>query len=171
VRSAAQSPDEKKVLDAFKSYISSHLASYKVNRRERVTKLGGGWVKEYYEPEPEYSINAERTSSLISPYVGSLDFVLVRHYTDFHKTREEAVADSNFVKHDSAKHRHTYAYQDGKWVPKVRKFYYGWPLDKWFDCDKVITEGENSGAKDIQGCLEEYDNPSEAPDSKSDPKK
>lgn len=32
----------------FKEYIAKHINSYKINKRERVTLLGGGWVKVQY---------------------------------------------------------------------------------------------------------------------------
>src|SRR6266568_6951357 len=145
-------------LESFKRYIHQHLASYERNRRERVTKLGGGWVKEYYEPDTNSaSIDVERTSSLVSPYTATLDFRLIRHYTTFHKSRAEATTDSSFLKSDAVTHKHTYAYQDEKWMPKIRK-YVGYE-GELYDCDEVITAGDNAGEHDIHGCLEEYDNP------------
>lgn len=148
---------DKEALDSFKKYVGLHLASYEHNRRERVALLGGGWVKEYFEPDKgSEGIDVEKTSSLVSPYMGELDFRLVRHYTAFHQTRDEAAADSSFVQSDAVMHKHRYAYQDEKWVPKTRKYVVG---EDEYDCDEVVAAGANAGQHDIHGCLEEYDNP------------
>ncbi len=96
-------------------------------------------------------------TSLVSPYTATLDFRLIRHYTTFHKSRAEATTDSSFLKSDAVTHKHTYAYQDEKWMPKIRK-YVGYE-GELYDCDEVITAGDNAGEHDIHGCLEEYDNP------------
>ena len=146
------------VVESFTRYVQQHFASYEHNRRERTTKLGGGWVKEYFQPDQSSAgIDVQRTTSLVSPYVGTLEFKLVTHYTAFHKTRNEAEADSTFGNSKVVTHKHTYAYQDGKWVPKSRKNVgYDGTL---FDCDEVITVGDNAGERDINGCLEEHDNP------------
>jgi hypothetical protein len=150
--------NEKQVVESFTRYVQQHFASYESNRRERTSKLGGGWVKSYYQPEKSSAdIDVQKTASLVSPYVGILEFQLIRHDTAFHKSRAEAERDSAFVTSSSITHKHTYAYQDGKWVPKTRKNVgFGGRL---YDCDEVITLGENAGEHDINGCLEEYDKP------------
>ncbi len=149
--------DDKQVVDSFKGYMQHHFDSYKTNRRERVTLLGGGWVKEYYEPDASSAtFDVQRTSSLVSPYLGKLNFRLRAHYTAFHKTREEAAGDSNFTQVSSTLHMHTYAYQDGKWVPQARK-HAGVPGTTEYACDEVVRVGPDAGQLDIYGCLEEYD--------------
>lgn len=149
---------DKEVVDSFKTYVHRHLASYERNHHERATKLGGGWVNEYFEPDLDStSIDVQRTSSLVSPYIGKLEFRLVRHYTAFHRTRGEAASDSKFLRSDVALHKHSYAFQDDRWVPKVRK--YVGPEEDEYNCDETIRVGENAGERDIHGCLEEYDNP------------
>jgi hypothetical protein len=104
-------------------------------------------VKEYFQPDQSSAgIDVQRTASLVSPYIGTLEFKLVNHYTAFHKTRKEAEADSTFVNSKAIIHKHTYAYQDGKWVPKTRKHEdYG----GMYDCDEVITVGDNAGERDL----------------------
>jgi hypothetical protein len=112
----------------------------------------------YYEPDQSSAtIDVQKTASLVSPYIGKLEFQLVQHFTTFHKTRKEAESDSAFVRSRAVIHKHTYAYQDGRWVPKVRK-YVGYNSDM-YDCDEVINTGENAGERDLNGCLEEYDTP------------
>jgi hypothetical protein len=160
----AQSNDEKKVVDSFKNYVQHHLDSYKTNRREKVTLLGGGWVKEYYEADVNSAeFDVQRTTSLISPYTGRLEFRMIRRFTAFHKSREEAMADTDFPRTDITEHRHNYAYQDGRWIPKIRQHRaFGeraraFGNNTWFDCAEVIETGANAGETDTNGCLEEYD--------------
>ncbi len=112
----------------------------------------------YFQPDQRSAgIDVQKTTSLVSPYVGTLEFQLVQHFTAFHKTRKEAESDSDFVGSRAVTHRHTYAYQDGMWVPKIRK-YVGYSGDT-YDCDEVVNTGENAGQRDLNGCLEEYDKP------------
>ncbi len=33
---------------SFKDFLTNHFESYKTDRREQLSKLGGGWVKEYF---------------------------------------------------------------------------------------------------------------------------
>jgi hypothetical protein len=120
----AQSNDEKKVVDSFKSYVQHHLDSYKTNRRERVLLFPDvGWVHQYYEVDAgSAKIDMQRTNSPLAPYTGTLEFRLIRHYTAFHASREEATVDTDFEKSDVNLHHHTYAYQDQEWIPKTRRF-------------------------------------------------
>ena len=162
-QSVAQSEDQD-ALAAFRSYVNHHLSSYKQNKREEVTMFGGGWAKEYFEPDvASASIDVEKTNSLISPYTASLTFKMIRHRTALHQTKEGAANDSQFTDQDSWLHEHTYAYQDKQWVPKTRRCkterFAG---ANWSHCDEVITTGENAGEHDINGCLEEYDDASPA---------
>jgi hypothetical protein len=155
----AQSNDEKTTVDSFKGYVQRHFESYKTNRRERVTKLNAGWAKEYFEPDiTSAEIDVQRTTSLISPYTGKLEFRIIRHFTAFHQSREEALADTAFPKTDVVSHIHNYAYQDGRWVPKVRQHWMGlFDGRRLYDCTEVITTGPDAGETDIIGCMEEYD--------------
>lgn len=142
------------IVTSFREYLARHLASYKTNNRQTVTLLGGGWVTEFYKPKDETAIDVQTTNSLVSPYLAVGEFNLVRYRTAFHKTKEEAAADNNYVANDETKHRHTYAYQDGKWVPKTRQNYLA-ILNSWSDCNEVIKTGPNIGATNIHGCWEE----------------
>jgi hypothetical protein len=159
----AQSDEEKKTVDSFKGYVQHHLDSYKTNRRERVTFLSGGWVQQYYEADVSSAeIDVQRTSSLISPYTGKLEFRMIRRYTAFHKSREEAVVDTVFSRVEVTTHRHNYAYQDGKWVPRIRQHRVP-EVERllgsitWYDCAEVIKVGPDAGETNLKGCLEEYD--------------
>lgn len=123
------------VVASFKKYVADYMNSYKTDRREMVRLLGGGWAKEYFEPLPDAGIDVRKTDSLVSPYMGVVEFTLITRYTTFHKTRTEAEADNNFVQTRQTKHRHTYAYQDGSWVPKTRQNCLPM-LDEWYECNE-----------------------------------
>jgi hypothetical protein len=115
--------------------------------------MGGGWVKEVYEADPDYKIDIQTTNSLITPYLGYCEFSLVRHHTSFHENKEDARKDDNFTESETVKHKHTYAFQDYKWIVKAREHY--WTAEEeWDDCNEVITTGENKGESDIFGCWE-----------------
>ena len=138
----------------FEKYLRDHFESYKINSRERVTKLGGGWVKEQYSLEGEYSYDVQTTNSLISPYKGICEFTLKRSYTDFHKSKESALLDNKFINSDEKKHRHNYLFQKGKWIVSERK---NKGYSKWYDCNEIIQSGENKNTTNIHGCWENKD--------------
>jgi len=149
----ARPPQEDQVVSSFQKYIADFMGSYKTDRRERVSKFGGGWAKEVYRPIGEPSIDIKKTDSLISPYVGICEFTLRRDMTAFHKTKEEAAKDNKFIQSVDAYHRHRYVYQSGKWVPKTRE-YRSLEEDKWYDCNEVVSFGENAGEQNLFGCWE-----------------
>lgn len=122
------------IVKSFKGYAADFIASYKTDRREYVGKLGGGWAKIYFEPSLDYGVDVRKTDSLVSPYVGVLEFTLIRHFTKFHPSESDAEADNSFVQTTSTNHRHTYAFQDNKWVPKSRENYSAF-LNEWFACE------------------------------------
>ncbi len=140
---AAAAQSDADVVKSFKNYVAGYMVSYKTDRREYVGNLGGGWAKIYFEPSGDSSIDVRKTDSLVSPYMGVLEFTLIKHFTAFHKTRAEAEADNSFTQSTEARHRHTYASQDGTWVPKSRQNYVA-ILNEWSDCEQPSD-----------GCLEE----------------
>ena len=148
---ADQNSDANCVLD-FEKRLEKHFKSYETNPRESVMMLGAGWVKKRYCLSGEYNYDVQRTNSLISPYTAICEFNLKRSYTDFHKTKEEAQKDNNFINSDETLHRHTYLFQKGKW--NVSKRENATPFGDWFDCNEVIQSGENKGLTNIHGCWE-----------------
>jgi hypothetical protein len=150
---AQDQSEHRAVVSSFEQHIRDFMDSYKTDKRDRVTLLGGGWVRERFEPEAEYKIDVQATNSLITPYTGYCEFSLVRHYTRFHENKNDAEKDEDFVQSETVKHKHTYAFQDDKWTVKMRQNY--WAEEKeWEDCDEIISTGENKGARDIFGCWE-----------------
>jgi hypothetical protein len=107
-------------------------------------------VNENYEPDSvSAAIDIQRTSSLVSPYSGRLTFDLVTRYTAFHKNKSDAAVDSDFTQSKRVSHIHTYAFQNGKWVPQVRRYMgYGGEYDR----AETINMGPDAGAVSINGC-------------------
>ena len=155
---------------SFKEYLTIHFESYKTDRRERLTKLSGGWVREYFEPDDNYKIDVQKTNSLITPLIGFCEFTLTRHLTEFHLNEEDANKDSLFIKSDKRNHKHNYGFQDGKWVVTLRRSQQpenvemtklskrlnlpSSSLDEWYDCNEVIKFGELKGYTNMHGCWE-----------------
>jgi hypothetical protein len=156
-----QSPvtEEQKALDSFKKLVRHHADSYKSNGRVHVTKLGGGWAKERLTIDPaSMKFDVEKTASLVSPFVGTLAFTLNRSHSAFHPTEDEAAADSVFTHEDRTVHKHVFAYQDYQWQPTSRQYQHvGGSLDGYYPCDELLLKEEKPSAKDIHGCLEEFD--------------
>ena len=143
--------DETQVVESFQKAINEHFTSYDTDGRERVAQLGGGWVKERFKPMENYKVDVQRTNSLVSPYIAICEFTLVRAMTKFHKLKIDAENDNSFIKSDSRIHKHTYAYQNGKWVVTDRK---NKGRQDWYDCNEVVSTVENAGAANIHGCWE-----------------
>ncbi|HEV3275891.1 MAG TPA: hypothetical protein VG860_03670 [Terriglobia bacterium] len=159
-------PDRAALVASFKDYIANNIKSYETDRREHVRRmpavpgiegvhagLPAGWVRMYWEAQTDYSIDLRSTDSLISPYLGICEFTLVYHQTARHDTKEAAEKDDNFVDSSVTKHKHTYGYQDGKWVPTSRQNYDDY-FKQWRECDFPYTvSGEPND--DELGCWEE----------------
>ncbi len=87
-----------------------------------------------YQPTVDYGVDVRKTDSLISPYLGVVEFHWIGYRTDCAKTKEEAQAKplpakENFL----VKYRYTYAFQDGAWVRQKREVYYS----EWKDCKEL----------------------------------
>jgi len=144
--------DNDVVVIQFENLLKKHFESYKTNQREQVSKLGGGWVKLHYKLDGDYKYDIQNSNSLITPYIGSCEFTLKELRTGFHQTKEEAQLDTIFSQSVLGDHKHEYSYQKGKWIVSKRQ---NGKLENWYDCNEVITEGENKGATNIYGCWEE----------------
>jgi hypothetical protein len=106
--------------DAFNIYVHNYLDAYHTDPHQRIAFLGGGWVKEYFEVDStSEKLDVQNSESAAYPYIGEVDFQMVRHYTAFHHQRTDAVTDSTFTQTEVTPHRHNYIYQDGKWIPLV----------------------------------------------------
>ena len=79
------------------------------------------WVKSKVEVVGDYSIDVQKTNSLISPYTGILIYQIGVSSTERVETR--AAAEALFVFPSEPKYpmsyKITFAYQNDKWVPKI----------------------------------------------------
>jgi len=146
--------DREDVVTSFENLLKKYFKSYETNPRERVSELGGGWVKQRYKQDGEYKYDVQQTNSLISPYTAYCEFSLKRLRTEFHKTKEGAQLDTVLTKSDLRLHKHYYSYQKGKWIVSKRQ---NKVRDEWYDCNEVISQGENKGETNIHGCWEDND--------------
>jgi hypothetical protein len=121
---------EQEAVKTFKQYVSDLMGRYKAEKHERTgtsphCEEGGSppfpYLRAVYEPSVDYKIDVRKTDSLVTPYAGILEFRWNERFSVCHETREEAQADSKLSGSNSLKYRYTYAFQDGKWVPKDRE--------------------------------------------------
>lgn len=107
----------------FRQFSDDLMGKYKAENREQVLKFGNEWVKVSFEPvKQSVSYNILLAKSSTVPYVGVLQFAMIRHFTAFHQTKEEAEKDNDFSSDaDSWTHRYTFTYQNGAWVTEAQK--------------------------------------------------
>ena len=124
--------DGQQAYQEFKGMVENHIASYDTDNRGGTSKYGWngaekalnheGWHRYYFTVDSNYVINdVRKTNSLVSPFIGIYTFKLTMYQTMPHATKEEAEADNNFYKDGTNYCRHSFAYQDGTWVPKIRE--------------------------------------------------
>jgi hypothetical protein len=84
-----------------------------------------------------YSINVEKTDSLVSPYVGTAEFPVTGSVSYPKNSKQEALENTQFKDSYSIKHKLLYAYQNGAWVLKSEKCFdydIGAEGHVWDDC-------------------------------------
>jgi len=122
-------------------------------------RLGGGWVKEKFTlfGEPNYDAK-ENPDSKINTFTGWCEFSLLRGITKFHTDKSSAQRDSNFTQQSIIYHRHNYVYRNQIWVAIKREHRTDGmvkiDLTDWYDCNELITTGENKGQTNLEGCWE-----------------
>lgn len=141
------------VVSSFKQYASDQLAKiletyegvhYKVAYIEPdrySSKPKGYWFKLTGMVDPNYKIDVQKTNSLVSPYVATLE---VNYKTLFYydrPTKETAEAVTDIKRVSIEVYKFTVAYQDEKWVVTEAKSYSS-VLGKWFNRDTkdIYTE-------------------------------
>jgi hypothetical protein len=133
---AQPSKYETKILTDFENYIATHINSYLTNNREFTSNSGNDWFYCYYESLPNYSYDLSTTNSLVTPFNGYLEFTLIKWRTKSCKSKEEAENDESISIHEIRIHKHTYGYQNSKWVILSRENKLTTDkINKWFDCD------------------------------------
>ena len=135
-----QSQQEKEIIKAFNKAVSDYIPSHIDPREPRIYGNGSGscgWIKQYFRASTDYSIDVRRTDSIISPYIGTVQFAVSNYKSACHKTREEAEKDNRLetdcsTQTDCSTHKYTFAYQDEKWVIKSRELKF--KSDEWYPC-------------------------------------
>lgn len=143
------------IVSSFKEIAARHVSSYQNDHRVRVALFGRDrWRREWFDAEPKYSVDVQSTNSLISPYVGIFEFRLRRYLSKMWDTKEQAEKDTTSEAIFLVKHKHTFAYQDKKWVATERKHFQEEPKvladDQWWNCDETLPDGKTN----ISGCFE-----------------
>src|SRR5207245_3954459 len=99
-----------------------------INQKQKYTKdlwpqtgsqyEAAGCYMEKDEVPTSYSINVEKTESLVSPYLGTVEFPVTGSVSYPKNSKEEAFEATQFKGSYSINHRLVYAYQNGQWVFK-----------------------------------------------------
>jgi hypothetical protein len=145
--SASKSKPPEDPVASFKRTVEDFLRIYKQSNLEEVFHIERfedlvpeGWKKDYSELVSDaYSVDVQKTDSLVSPYIGTLKFDTKMHFSNLQDS-EKGARDTQIFADDSDpnvhNHVHTYAYQDGAWVVKSRKqnIHLSSIDDKWTDC-------------------------------------
>lgn len=134
--------EEQKIVDSFKEKIDADLQSHKSTKevwsQDQSEYVAAGWYGEKDDLPTSYSINVEKTQSLVSPYLGTAEFPVTGNVSYPMNSREEALNATQFKTSYTINHRLTYAYQNGSWVLKSEKcFDYAITADGkvWGDCN------------------------------------
>src|SRR5579872_2113931 len=117
----AQEHGQAGIAESFKSYAKHFIATKRVD----VTyddEEHGGWQKLTVVPKADYKLELRSTDSLLSPYIGTIEYKTARCITAYWKTKAEAQKDTACADQTIWQHRDIYAFQDGKWIVKSRKF-------------------------------------------------
>src|SRR5437879_1554373 len=101
--SASKAPEKteaQKILDAFKEKIDADLQNHK-SRKDVWPQTGSqyeeaGWYMEKDEVPTSYSINVEKTESLVSPYLGTVEFPVTGSVSYPKNSKEEAFEATQF---------------------------------------------------------------------------
>ncbi|TCL32201.1 hypothetical protein EV210_12321 [Anaerospora hongkongensis] len=149
---------EQDILAEFKQLAKAHMESYKTDSREKITfapkeTIPGTkfitearWIKDKYIVHEDYKIDVQKTNSLVSPYIGVLVFKLDRYVVTSYISKEDAEK-KEYPPIDlrwQTEHKHTYAFQDGKWITTERKSRYPLMYDvpsmqEWKSCESDNT--------------------------------
>jgi hypothetical protein len=131
--------EAQRIVDAFREKVDADLQAHKGRKDvwpQAQTKYEeAGWYMEADELPSSYSINVEKTESLVSPYLGTAEFPVTGNVSYPKNSREEALEATQFKSSYTINHRLQYAYQNGQWVLKS---------EKCFDYD-IMVEGHAWG--------------------------
>lgn len=144
-------PQDFDPVKSFEKFIENYKDSFSTNERLEVAEFGGGWAKVKYTFFDVTSYDVVKSESLIRPFEGSFLFVLQKHMTNFHKTKELAFLDHSFSNKESILHDHSYSYTKDGWKEK-KSLHHGGILNEWFECFQIIHLKNNETKFIYHGC-------------------
>lgn len=122
-----QKPEAEKLVDSFKAKVEADLLSHKSRKDvwpQTETKYEeAGWYLVQVEAPDTFSMNVEKTDSIVSPYLGTAEFPVTGNVSYPKNSKEEALEATEFKSSYAIKHKLTYAYQSGEWVFKSEQCY------------------------------------------------
>ena len=134
---ALGAPDEQAILMAFQNIVAKHIDGYLSDPRlsvryvsaEPIINSAAYWMKSKISVS-DSSYDVQKTTSLVSPYLGILNYNVVLNNTKKQPTKELAEKDTDFESPGiPGKARIAFAFQSDKWVVKKYEYYsdsFGW---------------------------------------------
>lgn len=125
--------DDVQVVSFFKQFCDDNIAKvtatyegthYKIAYQEpsKYTKKPGYWIKLTGIVDPNYKYDVQKTNSLVSPYIGTLEVTYKTvFYKDFH-TKEAAEATNDIDRYTPTVYKFSVAYQDDIFVELKCKY-------------------------------------------------
>ena len=115
--------DEAQVVASFKEQVKTDLtpiiATYmNVAPYIQYNNFNNTYKKVIILCDGNYTIDVEKTNSLITPYIGTAMFYYTKVSTQSYKDKESALNDDKYVNKDIIYFKVIYSYQDDKWAFK-----------------------------------------------------
>ena len=132
-------PDEQVILMTFQDVVTKHIDGYSNDPRisvryisaEPVINLAAYWMKSKISVS-DSSYDVQKSSSIVSPYIGILNYKVVLYNTKKQPTKELAENDNFFESPGiPGTARITFAFQSNKWV--VKKYEYSSERFGWLE--------------------------------------
>ena len=124
-----QAATDQEIVASFQKYLTEQLTPIYETYKGTHNILGENkyWYKQTTALTPNYSIDVEKTNSLVSPIVGTLKIAIIRFHSDIFASiaaAEQASANKLFI--DGTKEfQFIFAYQNEKWIlTKVKEKLY-----------------------------------------------
>jgi len=119
-----QQTEDTKIVNSLRRKIEADLKAHKTQRDIWAqTGNDAGWVAEQDDVLTGYSLNVEKTTSLVSPYLGTAEFRVTGNLSSPKNSSQEAREATDLGNSYSVNHRVIYAYQNEEWVLKSEECY------------------------------------------------
>lgn len=119
---AFASSSEEEVVQSFNTLAQNHIDSYQTDKREKIVQAIQGdkkWRKFLHDVSSNYSIDIQKTNSIVTPYIGIFEFEVTIYKSEPFDTEEEARATNTYTNYIGY-HKDKFAYQNDTWVTKER---------------------------------------------------